>query len=280
MKIAVTGSTGFIGSYLCRYFPGAIPVTRKDFEKGSLREKISMADVVINLAGRPIIKRWSRSYRKELVASRIETTKQVVQAVNAAGSSHLISASAIGIYPDNTPCDESCPGRGADFLAELASRWEKEAEKCRKKVTVARFGMVLGKTGGALAKMLPPFRLGIGGPIGSGDMMVSWIAIHDLARLLEFVIDTGMTGPVNAVSPHPVSNKEFTRALAQILGRPAFLPVPKFVLKLLFGQAAEVLTASKEIYPKKAIEAGFRFQFPEIRPALEYILREKSGVSG
>ncbi len=272
MKVAITGSTGFIGSYLLSYFKDVIPVTREDFQTGGLALKISKADAVINLAGRPIIRRWTKSYRDELVSSRIETTRQVVKAVNEAGTRHLISASAIGIYPDNMPCDETCPEKDNGFLADLTAKWEDEAAKCKYKLTIVRFGVVLGQGGGALAKMLTPFRLGIGGPIGRGDMIMSWIALGDVARLLKFIINSGLTGPVNAVSPNPVTNREFTRALAETLHRPALIPVPVFALKLLFGQAAAVLTASKEVYPKRALEAGFRFEFPEIRPALEYIL--------
>ena len=274
MKIAVTGSTGFIGSYLCSYFPEVVPLTRQDFKSGQLAEKISRAEVVINLAGLPIIRRWSSRYRRELLSSRIDTTRQVVRAVNETGTVHLVSASAVGIYPDDRACDESCSDTGSDFLADLAARWEKEAEKCIKSLTIVRLGVVLGRNGGALSKMLLPFRLGLGGPIGRGRMIMSWIAIYDLARLLDFIINSRLTGVVNAVSPNPVSNMEFTRALGAVLKRPAVLPVPLFVLKMIFGQAAIVLTASKEVYPRRAVEAGFSFTFPEIRPALEYILRQ------
>ena len=272
MKIAITGSTGFIGSHLCSYFPDVIPLTRKDFETGLLAEKISQSDMVINLAGSPIIKRWTKAYRKELVESRLQTTRQVVKAVNESGVTHLVSASAIGIYPDDKPCDESCRERGTDFLADLTAKWEEEAGQCSKRLTIVRFGVVLGKGGGALSKMLVPFRLGLGGPIGTGDMIMSWIALEDVARLMEFIIDSGLTGVFNAVSPNPVSNREFSKSLAGVLHRPAIFPVPEFVLKLIFGQAATVLTASKEVYPRRAMEAGFRFRLPEIRPALEYIL--------
>ncbi len=272
MKIAITGSTGFIGSYLCSFFQEVIPITREDFESEGLKEKISRAQVVINLAGLPIIKRWSKNYCDELVASRIKTTRQVVNAVNETGVKHLISASAIGIYPDNKPCDESCPEKGNDFLARLTEKWENEASKCVKRVTLARFGVVLGKNGGALSKMIIPFTLGLGGPIGNGRMFMSWIAIHDLARMLEFAIDKKLDGVVNMVSPSPITNREFTKALASVLNRPAFLPVPIFVLRMIYGEAATVLTASKEVYPIRALEAGFSFQYPEIRPALQHIL--------
>jgi len=273
MKIAITGSTGFIGSYLCSFLKDVIPITRQDFEPALLTQKISRADVVINLAGLPIIKRWNREYRSQLVSSRIETTRRVVEAVNNTDVRHLISASAIGIYPDGRPCDEGCTEKAQDFLAELTSKWEEEASRCKKSLTIVRLGVVLGKDGGALSKMLPPFRLGLGGPIGTGKMMMSWITLYDLGRMMEFIINTKVTGILNAVSPNPVSNMEFTRALAAALKRPAFIPVPEFMLRLIFGQAATVLTASKEVYPARITRAGFRFELPEIRPALEFILK-------
>ncbi len=272
MKIAVTGSTGFIGSYLISFFEDAIPITRKDFQSDLLVKKIASADAVINLAGMPIIRRWSESYRYDLVTSRIETTRQVVKAVNETGTAHLISVSAVGIYPDGKVCDEDCPERARDFLGDLAAMWEEEASHCVNRLTITRLGVVLGKGGGALSKMLVPFWLGIGGPIGNGRMIMSWIAMHDLARLFRFILESELTGIVNAVSPIPVTNREFTRALASVLNRPAFIPVPMFVLRLLYGDAASVLTASKEVYPKRALKAGFRFEYPEIRPALENIL--------
>jgi uncharacterized protein (TIGR01777 family) len=250
-----------------------MPIVRYDFESGEIHEKIGRSDVVINLAGAPIIKRWSKRYKEELLRSRIETTATVVDAVNNCPVEYLISASAIGIYPDNMACDEDCPYHGSDFLAGLAKRWEKTARDCVKKTAILRLGVVLGTHGGALKKMLLPFRLGLGGPIGSGDMIMSWIVLHDLARICEFLIGKRSPGVFNATSPKPVTNREFSKALGSVLGRPAFLPVPEFMLKLIFGEAASVLISSKEVYPRMLLEAGFVFRYPEIAPALESIFQ-------
>lgn len=272
MDIAVTGSTGFIGSYLISHLDKVIPIYRTDFEKGIIYHKIQQADVVINLAGAPILKRWSNKYKKELEKSRIETTRQVVNAVNNAKTKHLISASAIGIYPENKACSEDCSESADDFLANLVKKWEREAQKCRKDVTILRLGVVLGKEGGALKKMLTAFRLGLGGPVKDGSMIMSWIALSDVARIIEFIIQKKETGIFNVTSPNPVTNKDFSKILGQVLNRPAFLPVPEFILKVLYGEAVSVLVSSREVYPARLLKADFIFEYPEIHQALKAML--------
>ncbi|NPA95092.1 MAG: TIGR01777 family protein [Thermodesulfobacteria bacterium] len=270
-KIAVTGAGGFVGSLLKRRFSGIVPIAR-NATLDEIKRALEGAHVVINLAGAPIIKRWSESYKKVLYSSRIETTRRLVEALNSSDVEHFISTSATGIYPDDMDCDESCPRLADDFLGRLARDWEMEASKCKKKTTILRFGVVLGNDGGALKRMLLPFRLGLGGPIGDGSSVLSWIDIEDLMRIYEFVLETGIEGVLNAVSPRPVTNKEFTKALARVLRRPAILPVPPFILRLLYGEGATVITGSKRVYPNRLLEAGFRFKYPDIHSSLQHLL--------
>lgn len=273
MKIALTGASGFVGTALQRQFEQAVEIYRNDTPEEIL-EKLQGVDVVINLAGAPIIKRWSEPYKKVLISSRVETTKRLVEAVNKSEVKQFISASAIGIYPDNVACDERCAEISDDFLGTLASQWEAEALHCTKPTAIIRFGVVLGKGGGALATMLTPFKLGIGGIIGDGKMMTSWIDIDDLMRVYSFIIEKELTGVLNATAPHPVTNDTFTRALGKVLHRPTIFPVPTFVLKLMYGEGATVLTGSKEVIPQRLLDEGFVFQYPEIDNSLEHLLGE------
>ena len=271
MKIALNGSSGFVGTALQESFKECIILDRHDDDEILLR-KLKDVDVVINLAGAPIIKRWSDPYKETLVSSRIDTTRQLVDAVNRSGVKHFISTSAIGIYPNNTACDESCEQREDDFLTHLAQAWEFEALKCDKKTTILRFGIVLGKEGGALAQMLPPFKLGLGGTIADGSMMTSWIHIKDLVKIYDFIIDNGVEGTYNATAPYPVSNYTFTKTLGRLLHRPTILPIPYFALRLMYAEAASVLIDSKEVYPKALQKAGFTFEYENIDTALQEIL--------
>lgn len=271
MKIALNGASGFVGTALQKEFKECVILHRNDDLK-TLLSKLKDVDIVINLAGAPIIKRWSDPYKETLVRSRIDMTRHLVDAVNQSDVKHFISTSAIGIYPNNKPCDESCSERGDDFLTKLSVDWEQEANKCIKETTVLRFGIVLGKGGGALAQMLTPFRLGLGGTIGDGSMMTSWIHIEDLVRIYAFVISHRLTGTYNATAPHPVSNHTFTKSLGRALHRPTILPIPLFALKLMYAEAASVLTDSKEVYPKALEDAGFKFKYSTIDDALSNIL--------
>jgi uncharacterized protein (TIGR01777 family) len=271
MKIALTGASGFVGAALQKRYNDCVLIARSDDEAAMLK-KLKDVDVVINLAGAPIIKRWSDPYKKVLTDSRIETTRNLVNAVNRSGVKQFISTSAIGIYPDNTVCDERSTEIAGDFLGGLAKKWEVEALACHKPTAILRFGVILGREGGALAQMLTPFRLGVGGIIGSGKMMTSWISIDDLMKIYGFVIERQLSGIFNAVSPNPVSNYTFTKALGGVLHRPTILPVPEFALRLMYGEAASVLTGSKEVYPRALEEAGFVFDYPDIDSALTHLL--------
>ncbi|CAA6823563.1 MAG: Cell division inhibitor [uncultured Sulfurovum sp.] len=271
MKVALTGASGFVGTVLQEHFKDTIYIHRDDDEAFTL-QKLDGVDVVINLAGAPILKRWSDPYKKVLLQSRVDTTATLVSAINRSNVKHFISTSAIGIYPDDMSCDESCTDVAGDFLGLLSQKWETEALKCNKPTTILRFGVILGKNGGALAQMLTPFKLGVGGIIGDGKMMTSWIHMDDLMGMYHYVIENKLTGMYNATAPHPVSNYTFTKALGKALRRPTVLPLPVFALKLMYGEASTVLTGSKEVYPRKIQDAGYTFKFQDIEEALEDIV--------
>ncbi len=272
MKIAITGASGFIGTHLREKFKDHVVIQRDD-SISSIVEKLRGVDVVINLAGAPIIRRWTPSYMQVLRTSRIETTRKLVAAIEKSGVRQFISASAIGIYPDDMECDESCETVGRDFLASLCLEWEREALVCSRPVTVMRLGVILGRDGGALAKMIKPFRLCLGGPIGDGSMVTSWLHINDLVRIYEFVIERRISGTINAVAPNPVSNYELSRELSRIFRCPFMLPVPVLALKILYGKASVVLTGSKCVYPRRLLEHGFVFKFPRLPEALLDLLK-------
>lgn len=271
MKVALTGASGFVGLHLIDEFNDYVIIKRSDNEEQIL-EKLHNVDVVFNLAGAPIIKRWSESYKQLLISSRIDTTKKLVNAINKSDVKHFISTSAIGAYPDDAAFDESFEGYGSDFLAKLTQMWEDEANKCNKPTAVLRFGVILGKNGGALAQMLLPFKMGVGGIISDGKMMMSWIDLDDLVGIYAYIIENKLTGIYNATAPNPVSNHEFTKALGSILHRPTIIPLPEFVLKILFGEGSTVLTGSKEVYPKAIKDAGFTFKYKTIKESLEHLL--------
>ena len=272
MKIAITGANGFVGNHIQETFADCVIIERNDSEEAILL-KLENVDVVINLAGAPIIKKWSEAYKKVLISSRIDSTKKIVNAVNKSDVKHFISTSAIGAYPDDTICDERHVEYADDFLGQLTKEWEAEANLCEKPTTILRFGVILGKDGGALSQMLLPFRLGVGGVIGDGKMMMSWIDIIDLMNIYKFVIENKKTGIFNAVAPEPISNYTFTQALGKVLHRPTICPLPEFVLKIMYGEGATVLTGSKEIYPKALLNESFVFEYPKINLSLDHLLK-------
>jgi len=273
MEIAIAGASGFIGQHLTKEFPNAIIITRKHFEENNF-DLIKNADIVINLVGSPIAKRWTKKYKKELFNSRIETTKKLVEAINNSNVKHFISTSATGIYQKNTKCDEDCTKLADDFLGKLSKSWETEALKCQKRTSILRLGVILGKNGGALQKMLPAFKMFLGGSISDGNFMMSFLSIKDLMKLYHFVIDEKIAGAINAVSPYPISNKEFTKILAKTLKRPSFFPIPKFILKLIFSEGATILTDSMEVYPKVLLDKSFKFDYPKVEDMLKDILKK------
>lgn len=274
MRVALTGASGFVGKHLQKSFSDHIIIERHDSVE-TILEKLEGVDAVFNLAGAPIIKRWSSHYKDVLLSSRIQTTQRVVQAINQSKVKHFISTSAIGAYPDDVACDESITNYNNDFLGSLTKAWEAEALLCQKPTSIIRFGVILGKDAGALSKMLLPFKLGLGGIIADGKMMTSWIDIHDLMRIYAYVLEKKLTGIINATAPHPVTNYTFTKALGQALHRPTIIPLPGFVLKLLFGEGATAITSSKEVYPKVLSESGFKFDYEDIKSSLNHILSEE-----
>jgi uncharacterized protein (TIGR01777 family) len=277
MVIAITGGTGFIGQHLRKHFSNhTVRIAGRKLPNGEFFEG---ADAVVNLAGEPVAQRWSDAIKKRILDSRVNATRDLIATLKTLERrpSVLVSASAIGFYGDGgsrTLTEDSQQGPG--FLADVCAQWEqasREAEALGIRVVNPRIGLVLGLDGGALAKMLPAFRWGAGGRLGAGDQWMSWIHIGDLARLFQFAIeDSSVKGAVNAVAPNPVTNAEFTAQLARTLSRPAILPVPRFALKLLFGEMAEMLLTGQRALPAAAIRAGFTFQYPELTPALQSLI--------
>jgi uncharacterized protein (TIGR01777 family) len=238
-------------------------------------------DAVINLAGESIAAhRWTPAQKARLERSRAEATGALVDAIAAASRPPrvLVSSSAVGYYGsrgDERLIEASPPGD--DFLGRLAARWEAAAERARSsrtRVVLVRTGIVLERDGGALASMLLPFRLGVGGPLGSGRQFMSWIHRDDWVALVAWLLARDEDGPFNATAPSPVTNAEFTRILAEALHRPAFLRAPAFALRLALGEMADpLLLSSQRVLPERALAAGFAFRYPELRPALDAILR-------
>lgn len=284
MKIIILGGTGFVGSFLKPYLQNlghqVEAYGRKAFASGfNLSGCLENADLVMMLAGENVGQRWSARYKKALIESRTLTNQALQQAITDCESppKRVFCASAIGIYPENSceqPIDETCTEIGSSFLGKIGQEWEAAANKITPKPVILRFGVVLGKGGGALQKMLPAFKLGLGGPVAGGQQCFSWVHIEDLARAVVYLIDhPEKQGVFNVTAPNPVTNEVFGKALAKTLNRPFFLPLPAFQLKLMFGEGAQVLTHSSAILPKKLLEAGFTFKHQEIREALNNIVK-------
>ena len=277
MKIAVNGASGFIGGELCRFFRAQgheiVSIPRAAYaDKDMLKNLIKGCDAVINLAGASIAARWSEAYKRRLRASRIETTRTLVCAINELENPpFFISASAVGIYENGLGHDESSVKFDRGFLGELACEWENEAAKARTQTAIFRLGVVLGQ-GGALAKMLPAFRLGLGGKLGSGEQAFCWIHIADLLEVFKFVLQNRQSGVFNLVSPTPSTNGEFTQILGEVLARTTFFKVPKFALNLMLGEGSSVLLEGAKVYPKALMESGFGFKFSDLKTALEDVL--------
>lgn len=295
MNILFTGASGWIGRNLvlrllrdghavralersadrARAALGA-EVSLADYSDGSIRDAVEWADAVINLAGAPVLgARWSASRMKELYDSRVGVTRRLVDAIAAARDKPevLLSASAIGYYGDrgDRAVDELArPGDGV--LAELCRDWEAAAHAARAsgvRVATLRVGVVLGRGGGALASMVRPFRVGLGGRVGSGRQFVSWIHLEDLLEVFATAASNQLyAGPINCVAPDPARNRDLARGIGAVLGRPAAVPAPELALRLLVGKGASVLTDSIRVRPAALTELGFRFRFPELDDAL------------
>lgn len=299
MKALVTGATGFVGPRLLRLLDSPVVVSRSPerarravgnlagpiFRWDPMREPLPAealegVDVVYHLAGESVAEgRWTAAQKARIRDSRVIGTRNLVQGLKQVERKPgvLVSASAVGYYGNrgDEELTESAPPAD-DFLAEVCVAWEQEAlaaEQLGVRTVTARTGIVLGAGGGALAKMLTPFKLGAGGPLGNGKQWMPWVHVADLARLYVHAADTSsISGPMNAVAPHPVRNSEFTKALGRQLHRPAFMPAPYIGLRLLFGEFAQVLFASQRVIPKVALDTGFVFQYPDIASALREIL--------
>jgi uncharacterized protein (TIGR01777 family) len=300
MKILMTGGSGFVGSYLTtrlvqdghevtvltRSMKGAKPAAQgvsylegDPTRKGPWQESVKTHDGIINLAGASIFSRWNEEYKRLLRESRIQTTRNIVEAIETSPQKQvtLFSTSGIGYYgfhEDEELTEESAAGN--DFLARLSGDWEGEALKAREKgvrVVITRFGIVLGEKGGALGQMIPLFKKFIGGPLGSGQQWFSWIHIKDLAEAFVFLIKhPEISGPVNLCSPNPVRNRDLARALGKALNRPSFMPAPGFMIKLVLGEFGSVLLEGQRVIPRRLLDNGFVFQYPEIDRALQSIV--------
>ena len=270
MKVAILGASGMLGKRLAQRLRdaghGPHPVPRGAFPPA--------CDAVVNLAGEPIAQRWTASAKKRIADSRVAGTRHLINALSAQAQRPqvLVCASATGVYGDRGAeilTETSPPGTG--FLPELVMHWEeaaRSAEEIGIRAVSLRFGVVLGP-GGALARLLPIFRLGGGGRLASGRQWMSWIHIDDAVNLILFAIEnTVLRGPVNTTAPNPVTNAEFTQALARAVHRPAIFPVPALALKLVFGEMSQVLLDSQRVMPAAAQAAGFSFRYPELAAAL------------
>jgi uncharacterized protein (TIGR01777 family) len=284
VKIIICGMNGFVGSALERFFKArgdevsAISV-RESTSFESLIEKLDGSDVLINLAGANILGRWSDGYKKLLRQSRLGTTQKLVEALKKCSlPPHTwLNASAVGVYDSYHQHDEFSRDFGDDFLSKLVHDWEYEALKASSKTTrvcLMRFGVVYGKGGGAMEKMLPPFRMGLGGKMGDGFQMISWIHLEDLVHAAAFLIEHDeIEGPINFTAPEPISNLEQTKTMGRILHRPTFFDLPSWVVKLAFGEGSSVMLESKEVYPRILQDAGFVFNYPTFDSAMEEIVR-------
>jgi uncharacterized protein (TIGR01777 family) len=301
MSIVISGSSGLIG----RALVGRLveleqpirrmvrkPVAQAPAGEGDIhwlplqetvqRQKLEGTDALVHLAGQNVAEgKWTKEQKEGIRKSRVKATRTLCEALAKVSDPPkvLVAASAVGFYGDrgDEVLTEDSPA-GDGFLPEVATEWEKATEPARQagiRVVNLRFGMVLSPNGGALSRMVPMFRRGLGGPLGSGRQFVSWVAIDDAVGSIVHAIRTeSLSGPVNVTAPNPVTNREFVKTLGHVLGKGAWLPAPGFALKMLYGQMAEeLLLASCYAVPKKLTESGYKFQYPELEPALRHVLK-------
>jgi uncharacterized protein (TIGR01777 family) len=298
MKILITGGSGFVGSKLAGFLISrghqVIAIGRSEpqhlldsetyhyiaadtTQKGPWQNELSDADAVVNLAGATIFKRWTENYKKLIYDSRILTTRNVVEAMPKNTGITLCSASGVGYYgsraDDVLKEDEAA---GSDFLAGLSIDWEKEALQASAKgarVAIMRFGVVLGKNGGAMSKLIPAFKFFVGGSLGKGNQWFPWLHLDDLLAAVLFVLENPeVSGPLNFCAPNPVRNRQLAQALGAVLGRPSFMPAPAFMIRLAMGEFGDVFLGSQRTVPAKLLNYGFSFQYPDIRGAIEAVV--------
>lgn len=298
MKITLSGATGLVGRRLVKrlledghrlhllvrnprtgFGPEVECSIWNAMEIEPAPESVEGADAVIHLAGEPIAQRWTPVVKRRILESRVEGTRRLVEALERqeAKPRVMVCASAVGYYGsrgDDILTESSPPGEG--FLAQVCQAWETAADEALTlgvRVVKLRLGVVLSNEGGALAQMAAPFRWGLGGRVGSGKQWMSWIHVDDLVELVRFTVGSGeLKGAVNACSPNPVTNAEFTEALSTVLRRPALFTIPARALQILYGEMAQVLLASQRARPEAALRAGFEFQYPDLLPALRNLL--------
>jgi len=300
MKILITGGSGFVGLNLTRFLLDkghrvtaigrSEPQHRFDPEHyqfvaadttrtGPWQEELALADAVVNLTGASIFKRWTKKYKKQIYDSRVMTTRNVVEGLPGGSHVALCSTSGAGFYgnrgDDVLTEDESA---GSDFLAGVSVDWEKAALQASAKgarVSIMRFGVILGPNGGAMAKLIPAFKMFVGGPLGDGNQWFPWLHIDDLLSAILFVLENPeINGPLNFCAPHPVRNRELAQALGEALSRPAIMPAPAFMIRLVMGEFGDVFLNSQRTVPEKLIHHGFAFRYPEIKGAIEAVVKE------
>ncbi|CAM4290320.1 TIGR01777 family oxidoreductase [Flavobacterium terrigena] len=301
MNVLITGATGLVGSklvallyqdnHIIHYLSTSKSKLKNDFNyKGFYwnpstgeidKNAFEGVSVIIHLAGASISKKWTTSYKKEIIESRVEGANLIFETLKDTPHqvTQFISASAVGIYPDdlnyvyhenNTQIDES-------FLGEVTQLWEASANQFKSlsiSVSIVRIGVVFAKESGALVEMTKPIRYGFGAVLGSGQQYVSWIHIDDLTAIFKYILDANLKGIYNAVSPYPITNEEMTKAIAKTINKPLFLPnVPKFVLNLLLGEMHIILTSSQNVSCRKILDAGFQFHFASLNKSLQNLLK-------
>lgn len=301
VKVAITGGTGFIGralsNFLSRKGWNVYILTRQkregnqnpnihyvQWDANAKTFPLPSVDVVINLAGESLNnKRWTAKQKKHIITSRTHTTKRLIQQLQKLETRPhtFINASAIGYYgtSETKSFTELTKEHGTDFLAHTVEQWEKEASRAESlgiRTIYARFGIVLGQNGGALPKMLLPYRFFIGGTIGFGRQWLSWIHLDDVVRMIHFAIETReMKGALNITSPEPATMKEFGKVISQVMHRPHWLPVPSFVLQTLLGEMSMLVLQGQHVIPHKAVQHGFKHSFPHLKEALQQIVAQK-----
>lgn len=284
MKIVILGGTGLIGEALKENFILNHEVEcmgREVFISfETLLSAVRYCDLVIQLSGANISKRWSSSYKKEIWSSRVDATNLLSGVIHSLPNKpKIICASAVGFYPESDckhPLNETNNSPGSDFLARLSVAWEAAARSISKDAIIFRFGVVLSKKGGALKQMYLPYLLGFGGPIKGGNHCFSWVHINDLIKAFEFILNhTDARGIYNLTSPQPIKQKYFGKVLAKALKRPFIVPLFEWQLKLLFGKGSRVLTQSLSVVPKFLLDEGFVFDFPDIESALLDLIQNK-----